>query len=440
MLVHSLRPEPPDTLPNATAALLRAPRDLDLQVDFFSFFSFGPGPGRSLVMTMDPHHNGHGRPSSHPSGSWPAGVAVERVQLADRAARHRFVRASAALRAQNAVFRPSTSSDEAFRLDPSGVSGGGCRGMLGLLAHQAGRAVGCLVALRPSARESPGDGWFASFDFNGDPDVARALFAEGARWVQRGGATRWLGPVGLLPGEGCGVLVDGRVGRTVGELPFHPPEYSRWFAEAEDDWGMASEAGVWRVAVGGGGASHTDPARAGLKVVPIDLASLRSSNLHWEAFLRALPASTDPLVRLRGGPNTLRHEVLRTAADGGVCFVQLRGEVVGLGVLRPHCGCVSGIRLPNWVGRLRAWKQRRITRTGGLRIWRVGTGLSDPEPSEILLDALVDRAERLGFRELLVGPVPDTDSGTIAALRARGGRIDRRYRVYAQPLGQIASG
>ncbi len=384
-------------------------------------------------MSMDPHHKGLSRHPTLPKVGRPAGVAVERLPLTDRAERLRFVRAAAALQAQSGACRPAVAREELFRAGPDRTTGREGHSMLGLLAHQAGRPAGCLVVLRPSNPEAPGEGWFARFDFNGSSDVARALFKEGARWVQRGGATRWLGPVGLVPGEGCGVLADGWVGRTIGELPYHSPAHSRWFSEAES-WDVASEAGVWRVPVGGSRGSHTDADRAGLRVVPVDLGSLSASDDFWDSFLRALPTSTDPLVRLHDGTVSMRHEVLRTAAEGGVCFVQRRGEVVGLGVLRPHYGCVSGSRFPRWVSRLRTWKQRRVARTGGLRIWRIGAGIADPEPTEVLLDALVERAERIGFREILVGPVADTDAGTIAAVRARGGRIDRRYRVYAHPL------
>jgi len=384
-------------------------------------------------MTMNPDHSGLGRALAVPATSGRAGVAVERVRLVDRAARMRFVRAGEALRATHAVFRPSARHDEAFRIDPTEAPGAGCQHVLGLLAHRAGRVVGRLVALRPV--DGGETGWFARFDFDGDPDVADALFREGARWVRRGGAVRWMGPVGLVPGEGCGVLVDGRVGRTVGDLAYHPPEHARWLGLG--GWRGASEAGVWRIAVRTSPGSHTDPARAGLEVVPVSLKAPAESldDAGWAAFLAALPRNTDPLVRLRCGATELRHELLRTAAEGGICFVRRRGRVVGLGVLRPHCACASGTRLPGWIGRLRAWKQRRITRVGGLRIWRIAEGRTDPEPTEVLLDALVERAERLGFRELLVGPIPDDASGTIAAVRARGGRIDRRYRVFAQAIG-----
>ena len=69
------------------------------------------------------------------------------------------------------------------------------------------------------------DAFFYYFDADNDPSVASALFGTAADWARERGLTRLVGPKGMLPMEGFGVLVDGYEHLPALAVPYNHPYY-----------------------------------------------------------------------------------------------------------------------------------------------------------------------------------------------------------------------
>ena len=353
-------------------------------------------------------------------------VTVERVNLANRWDRIRFARtrvdgaAGASSRVEHSVLA------QTYGLDPKNSPALSHAEAVGLLARSGGRVVGRMVALRPVVG---GDSaWFSRLQLAGGAAVMRALAFEGARWASRSGISRWCGPVGLMPGDVCGVQIDGFVGRRMGDVPSSPRGLGATLAAA--GFAASVETGVWHLPLP---VERRTVAR--VETTDVDLADLRNeTDVDWADLITRLPTTTDPVSRLMCDPDRLRHELLRPAVQGGVSCALVGGAVAAFGMLRPVCALAPGLNLPRWMTRLRRWKRRATAQEGQARMWSVVEHQSDEWLAGTVLDALSDRARTLGYRGMIVGPVPLSAQGTIAALRDRGARLQGRFQLYAQEI------
>ena len=71
------------------------------------------------------------------------------------------------------------------------------------------------------------DAIFTLFESVDDESVATALFETAAAWAQRRGLADMVGPIGMLPSDGHGVLVEGFELPPVLGVGYHPPYYDR---------------------------------------------------------------------------------------------------------------------------------------------------------------------------------------------------------------------
>ena len=360
------------------------------------------------------------------------GVTVERVDLSDRVGRLRFVLAGQQLEGSAPEGPGPSLLAETYRLDPHNSPALVCAEAVGLVARMHGRVVGRMVALRPT---NGGEvGWFTRLDVHGRSSVLAALVAEGARWVARGGGRRWLGPVGLMPGDVCGVQVDGFVGRRASELPRWAPGTAD--ALRANGFSVARETGFWTLPVPPAVSDRVSVNPVATQSVDLAQPHARCS-VTWDTLLDGLRSSTDPVSRLSCDPDRLRHELLRTAIAGGVTFATREPEGVALGIMRPACSSVPGLRLPAVLTRLRQWKRRSRAGEGHVRLWATAATEQDAMVAGAILDRLVSRARSLGYRRLLVGPVATDANGATTALRDRGARIDCRFHVFAREIDRV---
>jgi len=96
------------------------------------------------------------------------------------------------------------------------------------LATLGGRPVGRIAVVRHRRRTAfrgAREGLFGMFDCVEDAEVARALLDAAAQWLGARGCDTITGPVGLLPGQESGLLVDGPAAPPVVLMPYHPPYY-----------------------------------------------------------------------------------------------------------------------------------------------------------------------------------------------------------------------
>ena len=231
-----------------------------------------------------------------------------------------------------------------------------------------------------------------------------------------------------MPGDVCGVQIDGFVGRRMGDVPSSPRGLGATLAAA--GFAASVETGFWHLPLP---VERRTVAR--VETTDVDLADLRNeTDVDWADLITRLPTTTDPVSRLMCDPDRLRHELLRPAVQGGVSCALVGGAVAAFGMLRPVCALAPGLNLPRWMTRLRRWKRRATAQEGQARMWSVVEHQSDEWLAGTVLDALSDRARTLGYRGMIVGPVPLSAQGTIAALRDRGARLQGRFQLYAQEI------
>lgn len=97
------------------------------------------------------------------------------------------------------------------------------------LAGQEGRVVGRVAVIENrSYNEYRGsrDAFFYYFDAADDPAATRALFDAVAAWARDRHLNRLVGPKGMLPMEGFGVLVDGFEHPPALGVPYNHPHYA----------------------------------------------------------------------------------------------------------------------------------------------------------------------------------------------------------------------
>lgn len=76
------------------------------------------------------------------------------------------------------------------------------------------------------------DAFFYYFDVANDPKVAAGLVDAASEWADSRGLTRLVGPKGMLPMEGFGVLVDGFQHPPALAVPYNHPYYAGLLEEA----------------------------------------------------------------------------------------------------------------------------------------------------------------------------------------------------------------
>ena len=137
-------------------------------------------------------------------------TTIHRVD--DRAGRRRFVDLPFRLYRHSPHWTPVMRRDvhRALRTDrfPFYEHSDGAFFLAGAATHPAGRLA--IFENRPY-NEHWDRRWahFHYFDVEDDPDVAEALFAAAAEWASNRGLERIIGPIGPLPTDGPGILVEG---------------------------------------------------------------------------------------------------------------------------------------------------------------------------------------------------------------------------------------
>jgi len=96
------------------------------------------------------------------------------------------------------------------------------------LAVEGENALGRLAVIENRASNQywgRTDAFFSFFDADDDPAVTAALFDTAADWATARGLTRLMGPRGLLPMEGNGVLIEGFESLPALSIPYNHPYY-----------------------------------------------------------------------------------------------------------------------------------------------------------------------------------------------------------------------
>ena len=98
------------------------------------------------------------------------------------------------------------------------------------LAREEARTIGRIAALHHSRwnqHRECNDVLFTMFDCYEDPAAARGLISAVGTWGRSRGATRLVGPIGMLPTDGNGILVEGFEHPPALGAGYHLPYYDR---------------------------------------------------------------------------------------------------------------------------------------------------------------------------------------------------------------------
>ena len=153
---------------------------------------------------------------------------IRRVS-ASRSDRRRFVSFPRDLYRHEPRWVPPMRADELKALHPSHLFYRHSAAAF-FLAEDAGRTVGRIGVLDHrgfNEVRAANTAFFGYFEAIDDQTTADSLFGAAGSWASDRGLTSLVGPRGLLPSDGRGVLVEGfELPPTLG-LPFHHPYYDR---------------------------------------------------------------------------------------------------------------------------------------------------------------------------------------------------------------------
>ncbi len=103
-----------------------------------------------------------------------------------------------------------------------------------LLAVKDDRVIGRLVMLNNlnlKSSSSQKTGHFFLFESEKDPEIAKKLFDKGVAWAQKQGLTKLIGPKGMTPLDGLGMLVKGFEYQPAFGMPYNPPYYPQFLLD-----------------------------------------------------------------------------------------------------------------------------------------------------------------------------------------------------------------
>lgn len=93
-----------------------------------------------------------------------------------------------------------------------------------LLAVDQNRPIGRLMLLHNQANTSH-TAHFYYFESENNPEIAERLFEAGIKWARELGLQTIIGPKGMTPLDGLGLLVRGFEHRATFGMPYNPPHY-----------------------------------------------------------------------------------------------------------------------------------------------------------------------------------------------------------------------
>jgi hypothetical protein len=114
------------------------------------------------------------------------------------------------------------------------------------LARRGDRVVGRISAQVDAAYDAqhgPGTGMFGFIELEDDIEVARALLDSAGGWLAERGRHHMIGPMDYTMNDECGVLIEGFEREPMIKQPWHPPYYQQRLEEA--GLGKAIDLYMW---------------------------------------------------------------------------------------------------------------------------------------------------------------------------------------------------
>ena len=316
------------------------------------------------------------------------------------------------------------------------------------LARRAGRVVGRITAqVNHAFNEYQGKrwGWFGFFEVEDDQEAADALLDTAAAWLRARGMERIVGPADFSMNDESGIVVEGHELRPMLRQPWHPPYYQRLVEQA--GMSKAIDLLMWNLEVtqrervlpviwelaGKVESEH------GIRVRPMRRRHLRRDlDSFAEVYNSAWSNNWDFVPYSKKDLDALAQE-LQLVFDKHWAMIAERidtGEVVGMALTFPD---INGA-LAKMNGRLLPFGWWHFLNKGRLTD-RVRVGFLGVKP-EYQHTGVAARMYELHFDAAAVRPqsggemgwILETNTAMNRAMEAMGGRIVKRYRVYAREL------
>jgi len=158
---------------------------------------------------------------------------VRVIKVVSRRDRRRFVGLPYELHRVAPEWVPPLRRDVARLLDPRHPFYTHSEAAL-FIAERDGRVVGRIAVHEDTIfNRVRGRRWAFFHLFEAvDDDTTQSLVVAATAWARQRGLDRLVGPLGFLPGEGMGMLVEGFEHRAPMPMPWHPPHYPQMLAAA----------------------------------------------------------------------------------------------------------------------------------------------------------------------------------------------------------------
>jgi len=315
------------------------------------------------------------------------------------------------------------------------------------LARREGRVVGRVSAQIDLAfNEFHGNAWgmFGFLELEEDPEAMRALLDAAAGWLRERGRERMVGPMDFSMNEESGVLIEGYERPPMVRQPWHPPYYARLCDEAGLE--KAIDLFMWELHISDRDkvmpiiwelAESLEP-KHGIRVRKMTRRRLRREldafaeiyNEAWSRNWGFVPYSKADLDAYA------RELQLVFDRDWFMVAEDSAGKTVGVAISVPDINQVlklmGGRLLPlGWWHYLNRRRNVNRVRVGflGVRPAYQHTGVAAGLYAEHF-----EMAARTRVKGGEMGWILETNKAMNRAMKAMGGRIVKRFRVYEMPL------
>ncbi len=316
------------------------------------------------------------------------------------------------------------------------------------LAWREGRAVGRISAqIDRNFNDYQGNDWgmFGFVELEDDPEIATALLDAAADWLKQRGRDRMIGPMDFTANDEFGVLIEGHDREPFIKQPWHPPYY-QGLCEAA---GLRKEVDLWMWELHITDRSKVVPALVemaeklepehGIRIRKMSRRHLRKElDLFGETYNEAWKDNFGFVPYTEEDLDTYAQD-LQLVFDKHWFMVAEKvdtGESVGVAITVPDINQVlkkmGGRLLPfGWWHFLRRSKITTRVRVGflGVKPEYQHTGVAAGLYIEHF-DMAATRPQTWGE----MGWILETNDAMNRGMEGMGGRIVKRYRVYAREL------
>lgn len=321
------------------------------------------------------------------------------------------------------------------------------------LAERGGEPVGRISAQvdeRWDEFQGGSDGMFGFFETVEDPAVATALLGAAEEWLRAKGRQRVLGPMDFTTNDEVGILIEGHEIRPMILQNWHPPFY-RDLLEGLG-YGKAMDLLMWHLELGELAEGdqfapqiHAAAAKAlrdeGVTIRNIDKRRLTDEMRRFTEVYNEAWADNWGFVPPTDAEVEFHTKLLKQVIDEEWAFVAEKdGETVGVALTLPDVNQVlakmGGRLLPlGWLRFLLG--KRKIDR---VRVFALGVK-NDYRHSGVAAGLYLKHLESAspdGVPAGETGWILETNKSMNRAMEGMGGRIVKRYRIYAKALVESA--